>query len=82
MKHQSGKKPTNGKTYTRRDFLHTAVRLGLGGALGLIGFMLLGGRARNGRSASCVSNYYCRACVRAPGCPLPQAMSFRKKFGG
>ncbi len=71
-----------GPASSRREFLKTAVRLGLGGALGLLGFLLLGGKNRAPGAARCTADYYCRACVRSSACPLPQALSFRKKFGG
>jgi hypothetical protein len=31
---------------------------------------------------ACTGNDYCRACARVSDCGLPQALSYRRKFGG
>ena len=82
MGRRSGRAASPGPASTRREFLKTATRLGLGGALGLLGFLLLGGKKKTPGTARCTADYYCRACVRSSACSLPQALSFRKKFGG
>jgi anaerobic selenocysteine-containing dehydrogenase len=70
-----------GEKKSRREFLKIAGRALLGGALGLLGASLLA-RAASGAGRSCVNNSYCRACARRADCGLPQALSYRDKFGG
>jgi hypothetical protein len=83
MTGRSGQKKTLKKSQTRRDFLKHITRLGLGGALGVLGFSLLG-RIRGDKNplSSCVNDFYCRTCDLSGGCNLPQALSFRRRFGG
>jgi anaerobic selenocysteine-containing dehydrogenase len=66
---------------TRREFLKTAGRAALGGALGLLGLSLVG-KAVAKPGQSCVNNSYCRGCGSLSACNLPQALSFRDKFKG
>ena len=83
MTRRVGKRLIRNKEQTRRDFLKNITRLGLGGALGMLGLSLLG-KVRSDRSklTLCTNNYYCRACGLSTGCNLPQALSFRKRFKG
>ncbi len=69
---------------SRRDFLKTAGRAIIGGALGLLGALLVGKLAtgKTGGGKSCVNDSYCRTCGVKSDCSLPQALSFRQRFGG
>jgi len=81
MKTRAKDAPAAGEKTSRREFLTTAGRAILGGALGLLGVSLfVKGLSSPGRS--CVNDSYCRTCGVLSDCNLPQALSFRDRFGG
>jgi hypothetical protein len=67
-------------TDERRQFLRTAVRYPLLGAIGILGFVLLrrgGGGRPVEEGQDCVNRGLCRGCRVLPGCSLPQATMAR-----
>ncbi|MBN2354437.1 MAG: hypothetical protein JXD23_17835 [Spirochaetales bacterium] len=72
---------TTSRTISRREFVKTAGRVLLGGALGLLGASLFA-KAVSGAGGSCINNSSCRTCGLRSDCNLPQALSFRDRFGG
>lgn len=73
------------KKLSRREFVASAARLALLGALGALGLRLARGGFRRspGRPASrsgetCVNEGLCRGCTVYSGCGLPSALSAKQ----
>ena len=65
---------------TRREFLKSACRFAVLGALGFAGAKLVK-QISFKTGQTCINDYICRGCGVYSGCGLPQALSAKRAIG-